>query len=53
MQLLRLLLMVWLALGIVSLCFLFWLCKRTDMTAKEPSKLISFSPQPAEVGTDT
>jgi hypothetical protein len=53
MHLLRLLLMAWLALGIVSLCFLFWLCKRTDMTAKEPSKLISFSPQPAELGTDT
>jgi hypothetical protein len=53
MQLLRLLLMVWLALGIVSLCFLFWLCKRTDMTAKQPSKVISFSPQPAEFGTDT
>ena len=53
MHLLRLLLMAWLAFGIVSLCFLFWLCKRTDMTAREPSKLMSFSPQPAEFGTDT
>jgi hypothetical protein len=39
--------MAWLGLGIVSFCFLFWLCKRTDMTAKEPSKSISFSPPPA------
>ncbi len=53
MHLLRLLLMAWLALGIASLCSLFWLCKRTDVTAKEQSKLISFSPQPAEFGTDT
>jgi hypothetical protein len=51
MHFLRLFLTAWLALGIVSPFFLFWLfglSKRNAETAKEPGKL--FSPQRAELG---
>jgi hypothetical protein len=41
MHLLRLFLMAWLSLGIVSVFLLFWLCKRTAARLKEPSELTS------------
>jgi hypothetical protein len=51
MHFLRLFLMAWLVLEIVSpffLFWLFWLNKRTAETAKEPGKL--FSPQRSDFG---
>jgi hypothetical protein len=47
MHLLRLLLMAWLALGIGSLFYLFWLCERTAAKVKDLNE--SFSPQRAEI----
>jgi hypothetical protein len=41
MHLLRLFLMAWLSLGIVSVFLLFWLCKRTAARVKEPGELTS------------
>lgn len=48
MHLLRFVLMAWSTLGVVSVFFLFWLCKRTAATVMDPSGLISFSPEPAD-----
>jgi hypothetical protein len=45
MHFLRLFLMAWLPLGIVSVFFLFVLCKRTAATVKEPGRVNPFSPQ--------
>jgi len=45
MHLLRLFLTAWLTLGIVSVFFLFWLCKRSVVTDQEPGRLVSFGPQ--------
>ena len=50
MHFLRLFLMAWLALGFVSVLFLFWLCKRTAATVEDSGG--SFSPTRSEVGTD-
>jgi len=54
MHLLRFVLTAWSTLGVVTVFFLFWLCKRTAATVKDPDRLISFSPertdnQPGEV----
>jgi len=46
---LRLLLMAWLVLGIVSLFYLFWLCERTAAKGRDSNAF--FSPQRAEVCT--
>jgi hypothetical protein len=45
MHLLRLLLKAWLVLGTVSVFLLFWLCKRTAATIRDPDD--QFSPPDA------
>ncbi len=50
MHLLRLFLTAWLALGIVTVSFLFWLCMRT--AAKDKNSTEFFSSERAEIGTD-
>jgi hypothetical protein len=51
MHLLRWFLAAWLALGIVTVSFLFWLCTRTATAVKDSTEF--FSSQRAEIGTDT
>jgi hypothetical protein len=50
MHLLRLLLMAWLSLGLVSVLFLFWLCKRTAAMIGDPGKF--FPSRRAEIQAD-
>jgi hypothetical protein len=44
-------LVAWLSLGIVTLVFLLWLCKRTAAAVKDPIKLGSLSPSEPDFGT--
>ncbi len=41
-------LFIWLSLGVATVAFLFWLCKRTAANVNGPVKLGSFPPQRAE-----
>lgn len=40
----------WLSLGIVTVGFFFWLCKRTAATVNDPVKVGSLPPQRTEFG---
>ncbi len=51
MHFLRLFLMLWFLFGVVSVSFLFWLCKRTAAADREGGKLISFPDHRAEFGS--
>jgi hypothetical protein len=44
----RMFLEVWLAFGILTVIFLFWLCKRSAVNIHGPVKLNSLPPQRAE-----
>jgi len=50
MYLLRLFLMAWLAVGVVTVFFLFVLCKRTAAAIKEPGGFTSFSHRQTDLG---
>jgi hypothetical protein len=52
MYLLRLFLMAWLAVGAVTVFFLFLLCKRTAVAVKEPGEITSFSHRQTDVGAN-
>jgi hypothetical protein len=50
MHWLQMFLLGWLTLGIATVVFLFWLCKRTASTVNYPAKPAAFPPQQAELG---
>jgi hypothetical protein len=52
MYLIRLFLMGWLSLGIVTVFFLYWLCRRTAATIKR-GKLSAFYAQRSGLGSPT
>jgi len=52
MHLLRLFLMAWLSLGILTVFLLFWLCKRTAATVSKGTGRPIFPPQRANLGGD-
>jgi hypothetical protein len=44
----RMFLLVWFSLGMITVAFLFWLCKRTAATVNDPVKIGALPPQRAE-----
>jgi len=44
--------MAWLAVGAVTVFFLFLLCKRTAVAVKEPGEITSFSHRQTDVGAN-
>jgi hypothetical protein len=53
MYLLRLFLMAWFAVGVVTVFFLFLLCKRTAAAVKEPGGFTSFSHPQTDFGANS
>jgi hypothetical protein len=50
MHWLQLFIVGWLSLGLTTVVFMFWLCKRTAAGIKDPIQTGSFSAQRAEMG---
>jgi hypothetical protein len=51
MHWLQMFLLGWLSLGLLTVVFMFWLCKRTAADIKDPIQTTSFSAQRAELST--
>jgi len=50
MHLLQVFLLGWLSIGVATVVFMFWLCKRTAAAVKDPATLSSLPSARAEMG---
>jgi hypothetical protein len=50
MHLLQVFLLGWFSVGLATVVFMFWLCKRTAASIKDPATASSLAPPRAEMG---